>query len=93
MAQSVKHPTFDFDSGHDLMVHEMEPCVGLCADSSEPAWDFLSPPPSAPPSLSFSNKKTKQNKNQVQDRLPNGILRSTMDTFSRKKVKLVKSIF
>ena len=28
MAQSVKPPTLDFGSGHDLMVHEMEPVFG-----------------------------------------------------------------
>ena len=28
MAQSVKHPTLDFGSGHDLMVHETEPASG-----------------------------------------------------------------
>ena len=41
----------DFGSGHDLiMVHELEPRVGLCVDSMEPAWDSLS----LPLSLSFS---------------------------------------
>ena len=34
--------TLDFSSGHDLTVHEFEPCVRLCADSVEPAWDSLS---------------------------------------------------
>ena len=43
MAQSVKHPTLDFGSGHDLTVREFEPDVGICADSVEPAWDSLSP--------------------------------------------------
>ena len=33
-AQSVKRP--DFSSGRDLTVREFEPCVRLCADSSEP---------------------------------------------------------
>ena len=37
VAQSVKHPTLDFDSGHDLMVREIEPHMGLHADSTEPA--------------------------------------------------------
>ena len=56
MAQSVKHPTPDFGSGHDLTVYEFEPQVGLCADT-EPAWDSLSlslslcPLPSLSPSL------------------------------------------
>ena len=31
-----------FSSGHDLVVHEFESRVGLCADSSEPgAWSLL----------------------------------------------------
>ena len=41
-ARSLKYPTLGFGSGHDLTVHEFEPCVGLCADSEEPAWDSLS---------------------------------------------------
>ena len=43
VAQSVKCPTLDLGSGHDLMVSEFEPRTGLCADSAEPAWDSLSP--------------------------------------------------
>ena len=42
MAQSVKHLTLDFGSGHDLTVRDIEPHVGLCADLKEPAWDSLS---------------------------------------------------
>ena len=34
MAQLVKRPTFG--SGHDFTVRGFEPCVRLCADSSEP---------------------------------------------------------
>ena len=34
-AQSVKCPTLDYSSGHDLM-------VGSCVASAEPAWDSLS---------------------------------------------------
>ena len=37
MAQLVKHQTLNFGSGHDLMVGEIEPCIGLCADRVEPA--------------------------------------------------------
>ena len=37
MVQSVKLPTLDFGSGHDLMAHECEPCTGLCAVTVEPA--------------------------------------------------------
>ena len=36
MAQLVGRPTLDFGSGHDLVIHEFEPHLGLCADSSEP---------------------------------------------------------
>ena len=49
MAPSVKRPTLGFGSGHDLLVHEFEPCVRLHATlSTEPAWDSLSPSLSAP---------------------------------------------
>ena len=51
MAQSVKHLTLDLSSGHDLIVRGIEPHVGLCADSSEPAWDSLS---LSAPALSLS---------------------------------------
>ena len=37
MAQSVKHLTLDFSSGHGLMFLEFEPHIGLCADSAEAA--------------------------------------------------------
>ena len=63
MAQSVKLSTLDFGSGHDLTVHEIEPHIGLRADSTEPAWDSLSPSLSSPPlmthtcSLARSQKK------------------------------------
>ena len=57
VAQSVKLPTLDFGSGGDLMVCEIEPCVGLCDDSVQPAWDSLSPSPSAPPLLALSLSK------------------------------------
>ena len=36
-AQSVKHPTLGFASGHDLTVREVEPHFGHCVDSAEPA--------------------------------------------------------
>ena len=57
VAPSVKRPTLDFGSGHDLMVCGFEPHVGLCADSTEPAWDALSPSLSAPPLLPRSSSK------------------------------------
>ena len=37
VAQSVRHPTIDFSSGHDLTVCEMEPHIRLCTDSVESA--------------------------------------------------------
>ena len=30
----------DFGPGHDLIVREFEPCLGLCADGSEPGAGF-----------------------------------------------------
>ena len=50
MAESVKRPDLDFGSDHDLTVHELEPHTGLRTDSTEPAWDFLSPSLSVCPS-------------------------------------------
>ena len=38
VVQSVKHPTLDSGSGHDLTVCEIKPPIRLCADSMEPAW-------------------------------------------------------
>ena len=42
VAQSVKCLTLGLGSGHDLMVRGFESHFGLCANSAEPAWDFLS---------------------------------------------------
>ena len=65
----------DFGSGHDLSVGEFKPCVGLCADSSEPGACFrfcdsltLCPSPAHALSLSVSQKnksmlKTKNKNN------------------------------
>ena len=39
---SVKCLTLDFGSGHDLTVLEIEPRIGVGADSAEPVWDSLS---------------------------------------------------
>ena len=58
VAQLVKCLTLDFGSSHDLMVHEIEPCIGLCADSAEPAWDSLSPFLSALPPLMLARSHT-----------------------------------
>ena len=44
VALSVEHQlTLDLGSGHDLMIREFQPHVGLCAYSLEPAGDSLSP--------------------------------------------------
>ena len=43
VAQSVKCPTLDLGSGHDLTVREFKPHIRLCTDSVEPAWDSISP--------------------------------------------------
>ena len=58
VAQSVKHPTLDFSSGHDLTVVKSSP-MSVSALSMEPVWDSLSPPLSAPPSCSLSLKINK----------------------------------
>ena len=42
VAQSVKHPTLDFSSGHDLTVQELQPHIGLCADSAQSLLGVLS---------------------------------------------------
>ena len=64
VAQSVKRPTLDFGSGHDLTVCGIiEPGVELCANSAEPAWDSLSPPLSLPlPSWHACTLTLSQNK-------------------------------
>ena len=35
VARSVKWPTLDLGSGHDLPIHGIEPHIGLCADSGK----------------------------------------------------------
>ena len=55
MAQLGKRLTLDLGSGHDLTVHEFEPCVGVCADSVEPDRNSPSLPVSLP--LCLSKKK------------------------------------
>ena len=57
----VKYPTLGFGSGHDLMVGEIKPRVGLHTDSTEPAWDSL-PLSSAPPLFTLSLKINKLQK-------------------------------
>ena len=62
VAQSVKLLTFDFGSGHDLMVCDFEPHIGLWTGSTEPARESLSPSPSAPPLLTKNLSLSKINK-------------------------------
>ena len=57
VAQLFNCPTLDFGPGRDLIVRKVEPLIGLCADSTEPAWDFLSPFLFAPPLLALSQNK------------------------------------
>ena len=53
MAQSVKHPTLDFSSGHDLQVMGWGPTMGSML-SVEPVWDSVSLSLSVPsPPLTF----------------------------------------
>ena len=51
VAQLIRCQILDLGSDHDLTLWEIEPCIGLCVDSVEPAWDTLSPSLSAPPLL------------------------------------------
>ena len=39
----AERPTLDHGAGHDLTVGELEPHMGLCADSTGTAWDFSHP--------------------------------------------------
>ena len=48
MAQAVKRRTLDLGSGHYLMVCELEPHMGLWADSAEPTWILSSSLSAAP---------------------------------------------
>ena len=44
VAQSLKHMTLGFSSGHDLTVRGIEPHIGhVNSLTVEPAWDSLSP--------------------------------------------------
>ena len=71
---SVERPTLDFGSGHDLVVREFEPRVGLHAASVEPAWDSLSP--SCFFSLSQDKLKTNEEM-KIQSAVLMGTSRST----------------
>ena len=64
MAQSVKHLTLDFGSGHDLGVVGSSPILGT--------YDFLLPSPSAPTPL--KKYKRKESKNTNKTTLQNGVV-------------------
>ena len=51
--------TLDFDSGHDLTTCEIEPCIWLCADREEPAWNSLSPSLSVPSPLTHVHTRVR----------------------------------
>ena len=69
VAQSVKHLTLGFCSGHELMVCEFEPRIRLCAESVEPAWDSLSPSLSAPTLLALLSKQINLKKNFFKEKM------------------------
>ena len=54
VAQAVMHSTLGLGSGYDLMVHEFEPCIRLCAAIVDLAWNSLSPSFSNPLLLALS---------------------------------------
>ena len=69
VARSIKWATLGFGSGHDLRVLEFRPCVGLSADSMEPAWDSLSLFLCCSPSLPLKiNKKRKEEKKRREEK-------------------------
>ena len=79
MAQSAKHLTLDFGSGHDLTVCGFEPQARLCADSTEPAWDCHPLPLSK-----YLNIKKKHKKQQQQKTIKKKVF-----TQKKKKAKVI----
>ena len=65
MAQSVKCQALDFSSGHDVMVLNFKPCVGLCVDSAEPTWGSLSPSLPLPDSCFFLSHEINKLKKMI----------------------------
>ena len=57
-AQQVKRLTLDFGSGHDLTFVRSSLASGS-GPGLEPAWDSLSPSPSAPPLLALTVPQNK----------------------------------
>ena len=66
MAQLVKCLTLDLGSGHDLTVCKLEPHNGLCADSTEPAWDSISPSFHLSPTYAHTLSLNEKNNNTIQ---------------------------
>ena len=62
VAQLVERPTLRFVSGRGLVVRGIGSRVGLCTDSTEPAWDSLSLSLSAPPLVLLLSLSLSQNK-------------------------------
>ena len=54
VALSVKRLSLDFDSGHDFLVREIEPCVVLCDYGTACLGFFLNPSLSGPSPLTRS---------------------------------------
>ena len=73
MAQSVKYLPLGFGSDHDLKVMGLSPTLGSALTTAEPAWNSLSPSPSAPPlfTLSLSPKISKKLKEKERRKSPN----------------------
>ena len=71
VAQSVKRPTLDFCSGHDLTIMESSPTLGSVLGVGL-AWDSLSL--SAPPliTLSLSKLTNKQKQNKTDEHMGKG---------------------
>ena len=68
MPQSVKHLTFEFGSGQDLLVFEFEPHVPLSADPVVPPWDLQSLQLSCSHSIALKINKLKKEKKKTQGR-------------------------
>ena len=63
VAQSVKRPSHDFASGHDLQVHEFELPIRFCARTTQACLGFslsLCPSPVCTLSVSLKINKLKQ---------------------------------
>ena len=85
MAQSVKHVNLDFRSGHNLMVHEFEPCIRLCTDDADLAQNSLSLCPSPLMlTLKLFKKNVKERKKTVK-KMMNSFLKDSSADLSEPK--------